>query len=104
MYSCTGDTFGLESKAMLGIQAVQIFGTNAITPSIKQIVSYVPFYIDKAVADGQAMGVPLTLQNFSDGLMEGKHKEPKVGNKLFSGGKNGPIGTVEYQRQVSRTK
>ena len=78
MYSCTGDTFGLESRAMLGIQAVQIFGTNAITPSIKQIVSYVPYYIDKAVANGQAMGVPLTLQNFSDGLMEGKHKEPKA--------------------------
>ena len=76
---------------MLGIQAVQTFGTNAITPSIKQIVSYVPYYIDKAVADGQAMGVPLTLQNFSDGLMEENIKNPKLETSCLVVAKMDPL-------------
>ena len=42
----------------------------------------------------------LTLRNFTDSIMETKHKESKKGNFLFSGGKSGPIGKVEYQKQV----
>ena len=45
------------------------------------------------------IGKPLTLRNFTDSIMETKHRVKK-GNFLFSGGKSGPIGKVEYQKQV----
>ena len=67
----------------LGFQAVQIFGTANITASIKQIVSYVPFYVDKALADASLIGLPITLANFEDALMETAHKLNKSQSLLF---------------------
>ncbi|CAB3983550.1 Hypothetical predicted protein [Paramuricea clavata] len=70
------------------------------TPSIKQAVVYTPYYVDKALADGREIGLPITLEHFSDATMETAHKRPKKGNFLFSGGRDGPTDVVEYQTCV----
>ena len=49
----TGKEYEISARILLGFQAVVIFGEKAITPSIKQAVVYVPYYIDKALADGR---------------------------------------------------
>ena len=43
-HQLTGEEYEVKTRVHLGFQAVQIFGTANITASIKQIVSYVPFY------------------------------------------------------------
>ena len=37
--------------------------SKTITPSIKQVVVYVPYYIAKAREDGDEIGLPLTLEH-----------------------------------------
>ena len=96
----TGKEYEVLARVLLGFQAVVIFGVKAITPSIKQVVVYVPYYIDKAREDGKTIGLPLTLGNISDATMETAHKQPKQGNILFSGGRDGPVDVVEYQKCV----
>ena len=98
--SLTGEEYGIMARVLLGFQAVIIFGVKAITPSIKQAVVYVPFYIDKALADGKAVGLPITLEHISDATMETAHKNPKEGNIIFSGGRHGPADVTEYQKCV----
>ena len=98
----TGDNYRALARVLLGFQAVQIFGSSCITPSLKQIVIYVPYYIDKALADGKMVGLPITLANFSDATMETAHKQNKRKSLLFSGGRAGPISTSQYQEQVIR--
>ena len=65
-------------------------------------MTYVPYYIDKALADGKMVGLPITLANFSDATMETAHKQNKRKSLLFSGGRAGPISTSQYQEQVIR--
>ena len=96
----TGKENEILARILLGFQAVVIFGVKAITPSIKQAVVYTPYYVDKAFADGREIGLPITLEHFSDATMETAHKRLKEGNFLFSGGKDGPIDVVEYQTCV----
>ena len=96
----TGKDYEVLARVLLGFQAVIIFGVKAITPSIKQVVVYVPYYIDKAREDGETIGLPLTLENISDATMETAHKQPKQGNILFSGGRDGPADVIEYQKCV----
>ena len=98
----TGDKYGALARVLLGFQAVQIFGSSCITPSLKQIVTYVPYYIDKALADGKMVGLPITLANFSDATLETAHKHNKRKSLLFSGGRAGPISRCQYQEQVIR--
>ena len=98
----TGDKYGALTRVLLGFQAVQIFGSSCITPSLKQIVTYVPHYIDKALADGKVVGLPITLANFIDATMETAHKQNKRKSLLFSGGRAGPISRSQYQEQVIR--
>ena len=50
-HELTGDEYGAQARVLLGFQAVQIFRSISITASCKQIVTYVPYYIDKALAD-----------------------------------------------------
>ena len=50
-HELTGDEYGAQARVLLGFQAVQIFRSTSITASCKQIVTYVPYYIDKALAD-----------------------------------------------------
>ena len=92
--------YEIQSRILLGYQFVTILGTTRATPSIKQIVVYVPYYIEKAQQDGATIGLPLTISNFSDGLMEAIHKRAKCGNFLFSGGTKGPISSSAYQQQL----
>ena len=96
----TGNAYEIVARILLGFQAVVIFGAKAITPSIKQAVVYSPFYIDKALADGKEIGLPIILENFSDGTIETVNKRPKEGNFCFSGGRDGPVDTIEYQKFV----
>lgn len=99
-HELTDDEYEVMAHVHLGFQAVQIFGTVNITASIKQIVSYVPYYVDKARADASLIGLPLTLANFDDALMETAHKLNKSQSLLFSGGRTGPISKNAYQKQV----
>lgn len=94
------EDYEIKARILLGFQFVIIFGTSMVTPSVKQIVSYVSYYIQKAKEDGQLVGLPLTIRNYSDGLMETIHKRAKNCNILFSGGKKGPITAHAYQKQV----
>ena len=96
----TGNTYEIVARILLGFQAVVIFGAKAITPSIKQAVVYTPFYIDKALADGKEIGLPITLEHFCYGNMETVNKRPKEGNFCFSGGRDGRVDTIEYQKSV----
>ena len=98
----TSDKYGALARVLLGFQAVQIFGSSCITPSLKQIVKYVPYYIDKALADGKMVGLPITLANFSDATMEIAHKQNKRKSLLFSGGRAGPRSRSQYKEQVIR--
>ena len=99
----TRDQFECNARLRLGFPTVAIFGTLSITPSMKQVVTYVPFYIERAKLHGQQVGLDLTLRHFSDGLMETVHKRPKEGNYLFSGGRQACINTADYQTQVTNT-
>ena len=96
--SLTGCEFDLYAQCLLGFQYAQIFGADSVTPSIKQIVSYMEYYIDKAKSDGELVGLPLSLKNFSDLIMETGHKETKGGLVQCSGGRNGKVDQVEYQK------
>ena len=96
----TRNEFEVLSRVKFGFQLVIVFGTSQITAVQKQLTAYQGYYFEKAKSDGEMIGKPLTLRNFIDSIMETKHKESKQGNFLFSGGKSGPIGKVEYQKQV----
>ena len=65
-------------------------------------MTYVPYYIDKALADATMVGLPINLANFSDATMETAHKQSKRKSLLFSGGRTGPVTTNQYEQQVSR--
>ena len=80
-------------------QLVIVFGTSQITAVQKQLTAYQGYYFEKAKSDGEMIGKPLTLRNFTDSIMETKHRVKK-GNFLFSGGKSGPIGKAECWKQV----
>lgn len=98
--SLSGEEFDRAARIYLGFQYITIFGTKAVTPSIKQIVVYTSFYVEKAKQDGDLLGVPLKLSNFSDGLMESAHKYAKQGTFLYSGGRHGATSSLEYQRLI----
>ena len=82
-HDLTGDEYEVQARIYLGFQAVQIFGTANLTASLKQIVGQ---YVDKALSDAQIIGLPITLGNFKDGIMETAHKQNKKNSLLFSGG------------------
>ena len=65
-------------------------------------MTYVPYYIEKALADAKMVCLPITLANFGDATMETAHKQNKRKSLLFSGGRSGPVTTNQYQQQVIR--
>ena len=87
-HNLTGDEFEVQACIYLGFQAVQIFGTASLTASLKQIVTYVGYYVDKALSDAQIIGLLITFGNFKDGIMETAQKQnnKKKNSLLFSGG------------------
>ena len=80
---------------------MQIFETASTIASLKQIVAYVPDYVHKALSDAELVGLPITLANFKDGIMETAHKENKKKLLLFS---SGAISKAQYQKQVIRLR
>ena len=50
-HQLTGEEYEVKARVHLGFQAVQIVGNVNITASIKQIVSYVSYHVDKALTD-----------------------------------------------------
>ena len=54
--------------------------------------------MDKAKSDGELVGLPLSLKDFSDSIMKTGHKETKRGLVWCSGGRNGKIDQIEYQK------
>ena len=63
-------------------------------------MSYLPFDVDKALTDASLTGLPITLANFDDALMETAHKLNKSQSLLFSTGRTGPISKSTYQKQL----
>ena len=96
----TGKEFDIHARCLLGFQFVQIFGTQSVTATIKQISVYTGYYVDKAKEDGVLCGQPLSLRNFSDALMETAHKSTKMGSISYSCGKKGPRTEQEYQESI----
>ncbi len=96
----TGAEFDVHARALLGIPFVQIFGTDFVTPTIKQIAVYTGYFVDKAREDGESSGQSLSLRNFGDSLMETAHKTTKVGPICYGGGKKGPSTEKEYQESL----
>lgn len=101
MPNMSGQEFACKVRALVGIPAVQIFGRNSITPSLKQMVAYLPHYIDQARVDGEMVGLDLNISNLAvDGLFETGHTSFKYGNYNFSGGSTGAITEIEYQKSL----
>lgn len=98
-HQLTGDEYEVKARVHLGFQAVQIFGTVNITASIKQIVSYVPYYVDKALTDASVIGLPITLANFNDALMETAHKLNSHNLCFFLVGELG-----QYRKTLTRSR
>lgn len=96
----TGAEFDVHARALLGFPFVQIFGTDLVTPTIKQIAVYTGYFVDKAREDGVLCGQPLSLRNFGDSLMETAHKTTKIGPICYGGGKKGPSTEKEYQESL----
>lgn len=96
----TGEEFHLQARILLGFQYIHIFGTKTVTATIKQIAAYTGFYIEQARQDGELVGLPISLQNFSDGLMETAHKDTKFGTMRFSNGRTGPTTEEQYQKLI----
>ena len=98
----TRDYFEIQSRIMVCFPSVLIFGTKMITASMKQLVVYEGYYVGKALEDCKYAGKGLSRKNITDDILETKHKDAKQGNFLFSGGKAGAIGKLEYQKNVSQ--
>ena len=96
----TRDQYECHARVLLGFQFVLIFGTQSVTATIKELVAYTGFYIEKALKDATLVGLPLCLHNFNDGIMETKHKYAKQGNYIYSGGLTGETGRQDYQKCV----
>ena len=96
----TRQEYECQARVLLGFQFILIFGSQTVTATVKELVVYTGFYVEKALKDAALSGLPLTLHNFNDGIMETKHKEAKQGNYIYSGGRLGETGKIEYQKRV----
>lgn len=92
--------YDCHARVLLGFQFVLIFGTETVTATIKELVAYTGFYVEKAQRDASLVGLSLSLHNFSDSIMETKHKDAKQGNYIYSGGRTGETGKSDYQKSV----
>ena len=77
----TRQEYECQARVLLGFQFILIF-------------------VEKAHKDAALSGLPFTLRNFNDSIMETKHKEAKQGNYIYSGGRAGETGKIDYQKRV----
>lgn len=96
----TRKEYECQARVLLGFQFVLIFGSETVTATLKELVAYTGCYVEKALKDAALSGLPLTLHNFSDSIMETRHKDAKQGNYIYSGGRTGETGKIDYQRRV----
>jgi len=96
----TRQEYECQARVLLGFQFILIFGSETVTATVKELVAYTGFYVEKALKDAALSGLPLTLHNFNDSIMETKHKEAKQGNYIYSGGRAGETGKIDYQKRV----
>ena len=96
----TREEYECQARVLLGFQFILIFGSETVTATIKELVAYTGFYVEKALKDAALSGLPLSLHNFNDSIMETRHKDAKQGNYIYSGGRTGATGKIEYQRRV----
>ena len=89
-----------QARVLLGFQFILIFGSQTVTATVKELVAYTGFCVEKALKDAALSGLPLTLRNFNDSIMETKHKKAKQGNYIYSGGRVGETRKIEYQKRV----
>ena len=64
-------------------------------------MTYVPYYIDKALADANLVGLPISLQT-SVMQQEKLHTNKTKEVLAFFEGRSGPVTTNQYQQQVIR--
>ena len=96
----TKEEYEWQARVLLGFQFILIFGSETVTATVKELVAYTGFYVEKALKDAALSGLPLSLHNFNDSIMETRHKDAKQGNYIYSGGRTGATGKIEYQRRV----
>ena len=96
----TREEYECQARVLLGFQFILIFGSETVTATVKELVAYTGFYVEKALKDAALSGLPLSLHNFNDSIMETRHKDAKQGNYIYSGGRTGATGKIEYQRRV----
>ena len=89
-----------QVRILLGFQFVLIFGSGTVTATVKELVAYTGFYVEKALKDATLSGFALSLHNFNDSIMETRHKDAKQGNYVYSGGRTGETGKTDYQKRV----
>ena len=96
----TREDYECHTRVLFGFQFVLIFGYDTVIATVKELVAYTVFYLERAVRDAILVGLPLSLHNFNDSIMETKHKEAKQGNFIYSGGRTGETGRSDYQKRV----
>ena len=89
-----------KNNVLETFQFILVFGSQTVTATVKELLAYTGFYVEKALKDAALSGLPLTLHNFNDGVMETKHKEAKQGTDIYSGGRVGETGKIKYQKWV----
>ena len=90
----------LLQEFVLGFPFVFGFGSGTVTASLKQSTCFLGFYIDKVADDATKIDWPLTLRHIPDSIIETAYKTFKSGNFLFSGGKDGEIRRIDYQKRI----
>ena len=96
----TRQEYECQVRVLLGFQFVLIFGSGTVTATVKELVAYTGFYVEKALKDATLSGLALSLHNFNDSIMETRHKDVKQGNYVYSDGRTGETGKTDYKKRV----
>ena len=96
----TRQKYECEVRVLLGFQFVLIFGSGTVTATVKELVAYTGFYVEKALKDATLSGLALSMHNFNDSIMETRHKDAKQGNYVYSGGRTSETGKTDYQKRI----
>ena len=71
----TRQEYECQARGLLGFQFISIFGSQTVTATVKELVAYTQFYVEKALEDAASSGLPLILCNFNDSIMETKRSQ-----------------------------
>ena len=87
--------YAIKNRSVLGCRVVFIFTLRKMTATMKQLIAYTDYYVQKALDDAELTALPCSLGNFSDRVLEGLHKSGKQGEYQFSDGRSGRTGKLE---------